>query len=117
MVDASSPSRSSASRCPSTTARERAASGGFTPPAATGGERECARGGAASGLYPPEVTNMLASRTEAYRRLLYGGLGFVSLLALALRVEALAALAAGGFALLLVAWREARGRLAGLTVS
>jgi len=60
---------------------------------------------------------VVASRTEAYRRLLYGGLGFVSLLALALRVEALAALAAGGFALLLVAWREARGLLAGLTVS
>jgi uncharacterized protein (DUF58 family) len=56
------------------------------------------------------------SRTNAYRRFLYVAIGFVGLLGVALRVQALAILALGGAALLFVAWREARRGLAGLTV-
>jgi uncharacterized protein (DUF58 family) len=57
------------------------------------------------------------SRTHTYRRFLYAALGFAGLLGLALHVEALAALALGGFALLFVAWHEARGGLARLVVA
>ncbi|PYQ15739.1 MAG: hypothetical protein DMF80_08020 [Acidobacteria bacterium] len=60
---------------------------------------------------------MVPSRTSTYRRFLYASLGFVGLLGVALRVEALAGLALGGFALLLVAWRQARAQLDGLTVA
>ena len=60
---------------------------------------------------------MAQSRTHTYRRFLYAALGFAGLLGLALHVEALAALALGGFALLFVAWREARGGLAQLVVA
>jgi uncharacterized protein (DUF58 family) len=60
---------------------------------------------------------MSLARTAAYRRFLYAALGFVGLLGITLRVEALAALALGGFALLVAAWREARSSLAGLNVS
>jgi uncharacterized protein (DUF58 family) len=52
-----------------------------------------------------------------YRRFLYAALGFAGLLGLALGVEALTALAVGGFALLFLSWRQARGGLARLAVS
>jgi uncharacterized protein (DUF58 family) len=57
------------------------------------------------------------ARTAVYRRFLYAFLGFAGMLGLALRVEALAALALGGFALLFLAWRQARGEMARLAVS
>ena len=57
------------------------------------------------------------AHTAAYRRFLYAALGFAGLLGFALRVEALAALALGGFVLLLIAWRQARGGLARLAVA
>src|SRR5437899_11038367 len=60
---------------------------------------------------------MVSSRTSTYRRFLYAALGFIALLGVALRVEALAALALGGFAWLFVAWRQARSQLAGLAVA
>src|SRR5207247_11025135 len=51
--------------------KQRAASEGFTPERASGGERECARGGALVGLYPPELP------TSPGRRLGFGGAGRV----------------------------------------
>jgi uncharacterized protein (DUF58 family) len=60
---------------------------------------------------------VVRAHTAAYRRFLYAAFGFAGLLGVALRVEALVGLAAGGFMLLLIAWRQARGGLAGLTVS
>jgi uncharacterized protein (DUF58 family) len=56
------------------------------------------------------------AHTAAYRRFLYAALGFAGLLGTALHVEALTALALGGFALLFLAWRQSRGGLARLAV-
>ncbi|HEY2945747.1 MAG TPA: DUF58 domain-containing protein [Vicinamibacteria bacterium] len=60
---------------------------------------------------------MTRSRTHTYRRFLYAALGFTGLLGAALRVEALMALAAAGFALLFIAWGEARRGLGGLRLA
>jgi len=57
------------------------------------------------------------AHTAAYRRFMYAALGFAGMLGLALRVEALAALALGGFALLFVATLQARAGLARLAVA
>jgi len=57
------------------------------------------------------------AHTAAYRRFLYAALGFAGLLGVSLRVEALTALALGGFCLLFLAARQARGGRARLTVA
>ena len=49
--------------------------------------------------------------------MLIAALGFAGLLGFVLHVEALSALAVAGFALLFLAWRQARGGLAGLAVA
>lgn len=60
---------------------------------------------------------MHRARTAVYRRFLAALLGLAGALGVALRVEALMALALGSLALLFQAWRQARGGIGRLAVS